>query len=144
MTDLAPNEKYTNSAIRPGDPDPYPDKPVGEYITVVVSNDWVNDEYKLMVLKTPEKALTAYAGQFFHLLCPTPDGATHLKRLKLDRSGIAFNISVLILMIVVFRVRPPRPVSSAKRAASLWLRPRLALVCGRFAPWSPKPETRNP
>lgn len=75
MTDLAPNEKYTNSAIRPGDPDPYPDKPVGEYNTDVVSNDWVNDEYKLMVLKTPEKALTAYAGQFFHLLCPTPDGA---------------------------------------------------------------------
>ena len=28
-----------------------------------------------MVLKAPEKALTAYAGQFFHLLCPSPDGA---------------------------------------------------------------------
>ena len=75
MTDLAPNEKYTNAAIRPGDPDPHPDKPVGEYLTDVVSNDWVNNEYKLMVLKAPEKALTAYAGQFFHLLCPTPDGA---------------------------------------------------------------------
>ncbi len=75
MINLAPNEKYTNSAIRPGESDPYPQKPVGEYITDVVSNNWVNDEYKLMVLKAPEKALTAYAGQFFHLLCPSPDGA---------------------------------------------------------------------
>ena len=75
MTYLAPNEKYTNSAIRPGEIDPYPQKPVGEYITDVVSNNWVNAEYKLMVLKAPEKALTAYAGQFFHLLCPSPDGA---------------------------------------------------------------------
>ncbi|MEE2996640.1 MAG: dihydroorotate dehydrogenase electron transfer subunit [Pseudomonadota bacterium] len=75
MNDLAPNEKYTDSAIRPDDPDPYPDKPVGEFLANVVSNEWVNAEYKLMVLKTHKKALTAYAGQFFHLLCPTPDGA---------------------------------------------------------------------
>ncbi|PPR09282.1 MAG: Dihydroorotate dehydrogenase B (NAD(+)), electron transfer subunit [Alphaproteobacteria bacterium MarineAlpha11_Bin1] len=75
MNNLAQNEKYTDSAIRPDDPDPYPDKRVGEYLTDVVSNDWVNAEYKLMVLKTHEKALSAYAGQFFHLLCPTPDGA---------------------------------------------------------------------
>ena len=61
MTNLAPNEKYTNSAIGPGESDPFPQKPVGEYITDVVSNNWVNDEYKLMVLKAPEKALTANA-----------------------------------------------------------------------------------
>ena len=75
MTDLNPNDNYTTAATRPGDSDPHPDKPVGEYLTDVVSNDWVNDEYKLLILHVPDKALTAYAGQFFHLLCPSPDGA---------------------------------------------------------------------
>ncbi len=75
MTDLRPNENYTTSAIRPGDPDRYPAKPVGEYLTDVVSNEWVNEEYKLLCLAVPKKALSAYAGQFFHLLCPSPDGA---------------------------------------------------------------------
>ena len=75
MNDLRPNENYTTSAIRPGEFDHYPEKPVGEYLTDVVSNEWVNDEYKLLCLSVPEKALSAYAGQFFHLLCPSPDGA---------------------------------------------------------------------
>ena len=35
----------------------------------------VNDEYKHVVLQVHEHALTAYAGQMFHLLCPSPDGA---------------------------------------------------------------------
>ena len=37
----------------------------------VVSNDPVNAEYRLLVVDAPEIGLTAYAGQFFHLLCPT-------------------------------------------------------------------------
>jgi dihydroorotate dehydrogenase electron transfer subunit len=41
----------------------------------VVSNDWVNDEYKLMILEAPDKALGAKPGQFFQLRCPSPDGA---------------------------------------------------------------------
>ena len=75
MTKHVSNENYTTSAIRPGDPDPTPEKPVGEYLSDVVTNELVNAEYKKLVLRVPDKALTAYAGQFFHLLCPSPDGA---------------------------------------------------------------------
>lgn len=75
MSDLEANNNYTNAAIPVGGQDPYPDKPSGEFLTNVVSNEWVNGEYKLLVLEAAEKALTAYAGQFFHLLCPSPDGA---------------------------------------------------------------------
>jgi dihydroorotate dehydrogenase electron transfer subunit len=70
-----PNENYTNSALRIGDADSYPQRLVGEFISTVVSNAWVNDEYKHLILKVHAHALTAYAGQMFHLLCPSPDGA---------------------------------------------------------------------
>ena len=70
-----PNDSYTNAALRVGDVDPYPQRLVGEFIGTVVSNDWVNEEYKHVVLKVHEHALKAYAGQMFHLLCPSPDGA---------------------------------------------------------------------
>jgi len=70
-----PNDNYTNSALQVGDADPYPQRLVGEFIGIVVSNDSVNDEYKHVVLKVHEHALKAYAGQMFHLLCPSPDGA---------------------------------------------------------------------
>ncbi len=69
------SSKYTDSALRPGDCDNYPERLVGEFLAPVVSNDWVNKEYKLLVLKVHKHALTAYAGQMFHLLCPSPDGA---------------------------------------------------------------------
>jgi len=70
-----PKGKYTNSALRPGDKDPYPQRKVGEFIGAIVSNDFVNDEYKHLVMQVHEHALKAYAGQMFHLLCPSPDGA---------------------------------------------------------------------
>src|SRR5215510_13654627 len=69
------NDNYTNAALRIGDVDPYPQRLVGEFIGIVRSNDWVNEEYKHVVLKVHEHALKAYAGQMFHLLCPSPDGA---------------------------------------------------------------------
>lgn len=72
---LDPNGKYTNSALRLGDADHYPQRKVGEFISKVVSNDQVNNEYKHLVLEVHQHALTAYAGQMFHLLCPSPDGA---------------------------------------------------------------------
>src|ERR1043166_8111480 len=72
---LDPNGNYTTSALRPGDVDPYPQRLVGEFIGTVVSNDDVNEEYKHVVLKVHPQALKAYAGQMFHLLCPSPDGA---------------------------------------------------------------------
>jgi dihydroorotate dehydrogenase electron transfer subunit len=70
-----PQTKYTNSALRVGDQDHYPDRLVGEFIGTVVSNANVNEEYKHLVLDVHEHATTAYAGQMFHLLCPSPDGA---------------------------------------------------------------------
>jgi len=72
---LDPNHNYTNSALRIGDTDPYPQRLVGEFIGTVVSNESVNEEYKHIVLKVHAHALKAYAGQMFHLLCPSPDGA---------------------------------------------------------------------
>ncbi len=69
------SEKYTNSALRFGDTDPYPQRRVGEFIGTVIFNDWINDEYKHIALKVHAQALAAYAGQMFHLLCPSPDGA---------------------------------------------------------------------
>ena len=44
-----------------------------ECLCMVVSNEWVNEEYKHMVLDAPTQALTAKAGQFFQLLCDSPD-----------------------------------------------------------------------
>ena len=72
---MGANDNYTNSALRVGDEDPYPQRRVGEFIGTVVSNTAVNDEYKHIVLRVHEHALKAYAGQMFHLLCPSPDGA---------------------------------------------------------------------
>jgi dihydroorotate dehydrogenase electron transfer subunit len=39
----------------------------------VLAHDWVNDEYKHLVVKATPKALAATPGQFFQLLCPSPD-----------------------------------------------------------------------
>jgi dihydroorotate dehydrogenase electron transfer subunit len=72
---LDPTNNYTNSALRVGDIDPYPQRLVGEFIGAVVANASVNDEYKHIIVKVHAHALTAYAGQMFHLLCPSPDGA---------------------------------------------------------------------
>src|SRR6476660_9843180 len=69
------SDKYTDSALRVGDTDTYPQRLVGEFIGTVVSNEWVNDEYIHLILKVHPHALKAYAEQMFHLLCPSPDGA---------------------------------------------------------------------
>jgi len=47
--------------------------PVEETVCPVVAHEWVNDEYKHLVVKASPKALAATPGQFFHLLCPSPD-----------------------------------------------------------------------
>jgi len=44
-----PKDQYTDSALRAGDMDTYPQRRVGEFIGIVVSNDWVNKEYKSIV-----------------------------------------------------------------------------------------------
>ncbi len=69
---------FATAPIRPGQHDPHrerPDIPAGEFICDVISNDWVNDEYKLIVVDAPARALTVKAGEFFQWQCPSPDGA---------------------------------------------------------------------
>ena len=50
-----------------------PQCPVEESRCPVVAHEWVNDEYKHLVVKATPKALAAKPGQFFQLLCPSPD-----------------------------------------------------------------------
>jgi dihydroorotate dehydrogenase electron transfer subunit len=50
-----------------------PQCPVEETRCPVVAHDWVNDQYKHLVVKATPKALAAKPGQFFQLLCPSPD-----------------------------------------------------------------------
>ena len=86
---------FAMAPIRPGEDDPHrdrPDIPAGEFVCDVVSNDWVNDEYKLIVVEAPERALTVKAGQFFQWQCPSPDGAEVWTRrpmsiYQVDRAG---------------------------------------------------------
>src|SRR6266567_4101703 len=58
-----------------------PHIPAEEALCPVVSHDWVNSEYKHLVVDASAKALAVKAGQFFNLLCPSPDtGELWLRR----------------------------------------------------------------
>jgi dihydroorotate dehydrogenase electron transfer subunit len=47
----------------------------------VVSHTWINSEYKHLVVDASPKALAVKPGQFFNLLCPSPDaGELWLRR----------------------------------------------------------------
>ena len=66
--------------------------PAEESLTQVVSNSWVNEEYKHLIITASPKALAAKPGQFFNILCPTPDdGDLWLRRpqsiYRIDRAG---------------------------------------------------------
>src|SRR5215813_10492716 len=50
-----------------------PHIPAEESLCPVVTHDWVNPEYKHLVVEASPKALTVAPGQFFNLLCPSPD-----------------------------------------------------------------------
>jgi dihydroorotate dehydrogenase electron transfer subunit len=55
--------------------------PAEEALCPVISHDWVNDEYKHLVVEASPKALAVKPGQFFNLLCPSPDaGELWLRR----------------------------------------------------------------
>jgi dihydroorotate dehydrogenase electron transfer subunit len=57
------------------------DRPAEESLCPVVSHDWVNAEYKHLVVDASPKALAVGPGQFFNLLCPSPDaGELWLRR----------------------------------------------------------------
>ena len=55
--------------------------PAEESLCPIVSHDWVNSEYKHLVVEASPKALAVKPGQFFNLLCPSPDvGELWLRR----------------------------------------------------------------
>ena len=55
--------------------------PAEEALCPVVSHAWVNREYKHLVVDASPKALSVKPGQFFNLLCPSPDeGELWLRR----------------------------------------------------------------
>jgi dihydroorotate dehydrogenase electron transfer subunit len=58
-----------------------PHMPAEEALCPVVSHDWVNSEYMHLVVQASPKALAVKPGQFFNLLCPSPDvGELWLRR----------------------------------------------------------------
>jgi len=58
-----------------------PHIPAEECLCPVVSHDWINAEYKHLVVEASPKALAVKPGQFFNLLCPSPDeGELWLRR----------------------------------------------------------------
>lgn len=50
-----------------------PPIPAEETLAPVVSHTWVNGEYRHLVVEASPKALAVKPGQFFNLLCPSPD-----------------------------------------------------------------------
>jgi dihydroorotate dehydrogenase electron transfer subunit len=63
-----------------------------EMLCPVVSHDWVNTEYKHLVVEASPKALAVAPGQFFNLLCPSPDvGELFFRRpqsvYRIDKKG---------------------------------------------------------
>jgi dihydroorotate dehydrogenase electron transfer subunit len=71
-----PDHVYATAAVTTGKSDSGHSPaacPAEETLCPVVAHEWVNDEYKHLVVKATPKALAAQPGQFFHLLCPSPD-----------------------------------------------------------------------
>jgi dihydroorotate dehydrogenase electron transfer subunit len=66
--------------------------PAEEALCPVVANEWVNEDYKHLVLVASAKAVAVKPGQFFNLLCPSPDaGELWLRRpqsvYRIDRAN---------------------------------------------------------
>ncbi len=71
-----PQQKYAFSSdpyVVGVEPQRSPEIPAEESITEVISNAWVNDEYKHLITTASPKALKTKPGQFFNILCPSPD-----------------------------------------------------------------------
>ena len=70
------NQIYAHAAVvtgQPGSGHSPPASPVEETLCPVVAHEWINDEYKHLIVRATPKALAAQPGQFFHVLCPSPD-----------------------------------------------------------------------
>jgi dihydroorotate dehydrogenase electron transfer subunit len=66
--------------------------PAEESLGKVISNVWVNEEYKHLIITASPKALAVKPGQFFNILCPSPDdGDLWLRRpqsiYRIDRAN---------------------------------------------------------
>lgn len=60
---------------------PADQRQASDVTAAVIRNDWVNDEYKLLVARAPAPASSAAAGQFFQLACPhAGDDKPYLRR----------------------------------------------------------------
>jgi dihydroorotate dehydrogenase electron transfer subunit len=69
-----------------------PHMPAEEALCPIVAHEWVNAEYKHLVVEASPKALAVRPGQFFNLLCPSPDvGELWLRRpqsvYRIDRAN---------------------------------------------------------
>jgi dihydroorotate dehydrogenase electron transfer subunit len=88
-------EVFASAPFIVGKSEPSPieaDIPAEEALCPVVSHNWVNDEYKHLIVEASPKALAVKPGQFFNLLCPAPDaGELWLRRpqsvYSIDRAG---------------------------------------------------------
>src|SRR5580698_10012758 len=69
-------EPFTSDPFVVGKSAPAPEPrpiPAEESLCPVLSHDWVNSEDKHLVVEASPKALSVNPGQFFNLLCPSPD-----------------------------------------------------------------------
>jgi dihydroorotate dehydrogenase electron transfer subunit len=77
-------EVFASAPFIVGQSEPPPtevDIPAEEALCPVVSHHWVNEEYKHLVVAASPRALAVKPGQFFNLLCPSPDaGELWLRR----------------------------------------------------------------
>jgi dihydroorotate dehydrogenase electron transfer subunit len=79
MSDVFASAPFVVGSAEPVDPAPH--IPAEESLCPIVSHDWFNAEYKHMVVDASPKALAVKPGQFFNLLCPSPDvGELWLRR----------------------------------------------------------------
>ena len=77
-------EIFASAPFIVGESEPSPTDagiPAEEAVCPVIAHDWVNDAYKHLVVAGSPKALAVKPGQFFNLLCPSPDeGELWLRR----------------------------------------------------------------
>jgi dihydroorotate dehydrogenase electron transfer subunit len=77
-------EVFASAPFIVGQSEPPPieiDIPAEEALCPLISHEWVNEEYKHLVVAASPRALAVKPGQFFNLLCPSPDaGELWLRR----------------------------------------------------------------
>jgi dihydroorotate dehydrogenase electron transfer subunit len=77
-------EPFASDPFVVGESTPPPEKahiPAEESLCPILKHDWVNSEYKHLIVEASPKALAVRPGQFFNLLCPSPDvGELWLRR----------------------------------------------------------------